>query len=350
MDIKSNNFISKISVNNKRDRVNLGIEVLRMILCFWVLTFHCAGNKYKKNYKILKTFYHVPTFMIISFYLSNKLFSFPNIIKIKQRIARLLFPYLLIPIIQLLILILFFNYKITVKLFVNKILIDLLLQYITGYRTYVHLWFIQILIFLTFFFLIIIFIFKKKFFFIIQFIQITAYFFQYNEMNYNIFNRYKPHLRATSHIIEMTPIAISGIILAKIEILKNLTNHRIKVIFFCFMILFLLYNYNIFGDFKGFPYSGIKNNIAGVCLFISFSLIPFENIKKILFFKIIRQLSSYTGGIYYFHGIIRLFIQRLSFITYKFFFNCFIIYIVSYIICVVGTKIFNKSIFKYLFN
>ena len=350
MEIKNNNLEFKINVNNKKNRVNLGIEILRMILCFWVLSFHCAGNKYKNNYKILKTFYHVPTFMIISFYFSNKLFLYPNIIKIKERISRLLFPYLLIPIIKLIILILFFKTKITFKLFVNKILIDLLLQYITGYKIYVPLWFIQKLIFLTIFFLIINFILKKKFFLILQFILKIAYFLQYSEMNYNIFNRYKKHLRTTKHFIDLVPIAITGLILANIEIVKKLGNHRIKTIIFCFMILFLIYNYKIFGNFKGFHYSGIKNNVAGVCLFISFSLIPFENIKKMLFLKVIRQLTSNTGGIYYFHGIIGIFIKKLSFITYNYFFNCFIIYIVCYIICIVGTKIFNKSIVKYLFN
>ena len=269
----NNNIYSKTSVN-------LGIEILRMILCFWVITFHFAGNKNKKNYKILNTYYHVPTFMIISFYLSNKLFSTLNILKIKQRISRLLLPYIVIPILKLVILILFLHYKISFKLFVNKILIDLLLQYSSGYRTYVILWFIQQLIFLTIFFLIIIIIFKNNSFFILHFIQILTYFLQYNEINYKVFYRYKSHLRATSHIIEMTPIAISGLILANIEILKKLSNHKIKSIFFCFFYLFLIYNYKVFGDFKGFPYSGIKNNAAGILLFIFFSLILLKESRK----------------------------------------------------------------------
>ena len=173
---------------------------------------------------------------------------------------------------------------------------------------------------------------------------------QYNEINYKVFYRYKSHIRATSHIIEMTPIAIIGLILANIEIFKNLSNHKIKSIFFCFIFLFLIYNYNVFGQFRGFPYSGIKNNAAGILLFISFSLIPFEKIKKKLLFVIIRQLTRYTGGIYYFHGIIGFLINQLSFLKYKYFLNCFIIYIISFIICMVGTKIFSKNIIKYLFN
>ena len=333
MEIKNNKSkVNNNTNNNKRNKVNIGIEILRVILCFWVLTFHLYKNKNRKHCKILNTYYHVPTFMIISFYLTNKLFSIPNIIKIKQRIIRLLFPYLMLPIIKLL----FSIPKISFKLFVNRLLIDLLVQYITGYRTYVILWFIQMLLFLTIFFLIIVFIFKNNSFFIFQLIQIIAYFFQYNEFNYNIFYRYKKHLRATSHIVEMLPIAISGLILAYLEILKKLSNHRIKSIVYCFTILSLIYNYNIFGSFKGFFYSGIENNLAAICLFISFSLIPFERIKLKFFFNIIKQLTSYTGGIYYFHGIIGPYINKLPFLKYQYFMKCFISYIVNYIFCMIG--------------
>ena len=349
-----NKNIKNYFLNMERSKINFGIEILRMILCFWVLNFHFNKNKNRKYYKILNTFYHVPTFMIISFYLSNKLFSTLDIIKIKQRIYRLLLPYLVIPIIKLLIDSFYFHYKTSFKEFIIKAFIDLLLQYITGFRIYVFLWYILALILLTIFFLIIFLIFNKNLFFILQFIQIIAYAFQYNEMNYNLFsrynNRYNKHLRIGAFIIEMVPIAVSGIIIAKIEILKKLSNHRIITIFFCFCFLFLLYNYNIFGNFKGFNYSGIKNNFAGICIFISFSLISFKNIKNNLFFKIIKQLTSYTGGIYYFHGIIgKLLIIKLYFYKYPFI-NCIIIYIVCYIRCMVGNKIFRKSIVKYLFN
>ena len=116
--------------NNKRNKANIGIEILRVILCFWVLTFHLYKNKNRKHYKILNTYYHVPTFMIISFYLTNKLFSIPNIVKIKQRITRLLFPYLMLPIIKSL----FSISKISFKIFINRLLINLLVQYINGYK------------------------------------------------------------------------------------------------------------------------------------------------------------------------------------------------------------------------
>ena len=354
MEKKNNKYKFNTIANIKRSKINFGIEILRMILCLWVIYFHFYKNKNRKYYKILNTFYHVPTFMIISFYLSNKLFSTLNIIKIKQRIYRLLLPYLVLLIIKLLIDTFYFHYKSSFKEFIIKAFIDLLLQYMTGLRICLRFWDIQALIFLTIFFLIIFLIFKKNSYFILKFLQIIAYFFQYNEINYKVFsrfnNRYNIHLRIGAFIIEMVPIAVSGIIIAKMEILKKLFNHRIISIFFCFCYLFLIYNYNIYASFKGFPYSGIENNSAGICIFISFSLIPFEKIKNNLFFTIIKQLTSYTGGIYYFHGIIgRLLINKIYFYKYDHI-NCFIIYIVCYIICMVGTIIFRKSIVKYLFN
>ena len=83
----------KYSRNNYKS--NLGIEILRMILCFWVITFHFAGNKNKTKYKILNTFYHVPTFMLISFYFSYNTFFLNDITKFKKRLERLLIPYII---------------------------------------------------------------------------------------------------------------------------------------------------------------------------------------------------------------------------------------------------------------
>lgn len=89
----------KYSRNNYTS--NLGIEILRMILCFWVISFHFAGNTNKIKYKILNTFYHVPTFMLISFYFSYNTFISNDITKCKKRLERLLIPYIIWPIIFL---------------------------------------------------------------------------------------------------------------------------------------------------------------------------------------------------------------------------------------------------------
>lgn len=325
-------------------KINLGIEILRMILCFWVISFHCSGNG--KNYKILKTFFHVPTFMMISSYFSYYNFTTNNIIKIKSRIERLIIPYIISPIIHIGIECLF-QIKIKMKFYINK----LIFQYIFGYSLLIHLWYVQTLLFFTIFFEIIFLFFKEKFLLILALIAIISYWLQYSEINYNIFINYTPKISQLSRIIEMLPIAITGINLCFMDLLNILKIHYKKSIFFSIIIFYFIYNYNIFGEFKHYqPFSGIKQNIAALCLFISFSLIPFNKINNEFFFIIFRQISSYTGGIYYFHLTINDFLIRIFKHKLKSFFKCYIIYIFGYLISFIGTKIFRKNKFKYLFN
>ena len=79
----------------------LGIEILRMILAFWVLIYHCY-NKSKKIQKIISSrFFHVPTFMLLSFYYCFPNLSSRNISKIIQRYERLFIPYIIWPFIIL---------------------------------------------------------------------------------------------------------------------------------------------------------------------------------------------------------------------------------------------------------
>ena len=272
--------------------INFGIQILRMILSFWVIVFHFGGHKIKKKYKILNSFFHVPTFMIISFYFSSKIYSPKNILKIKFRLEKLLIPFVIIPIIRFGIIILLYKKRKIKKLFIN-----LLLQYITGYKIIICLWFLHILILFIIFFEIIYLLFQKRYLFVLHLLAIISYWFQYSEINYKIFIKYKRHLRAVSHFFEMMPIAVTGLTLGYIKIMSLLSIYRIKTIFFSIVILCFIYNYNIFGEFRGFFYSGIKKNIAALTLFLSFYLIPFEKIKNTFILNIIREISSYTGGI-----------------------------------------------------
>jgi len=80
---------------------NLGIQVLRTILCLWVVFFHCLNIKYayKKKYAFIFTkFYHVPCFTFISFYFNANIFIQKNCKKIIIRLQRLLIPYFIYPI------------------------------------------------------------------------------------------------------------------------------------------------------------------------------------------------------------------------------------------------------------
>jgi fucose 4-O-acetylase-like acetyltransferase len=64
---------------------NYSLELLRFILCFWVVLHHCC--KYVGKFKGR---FHVPTFMIMSFYFYYNSLKAKTIIKINQRFERIL--------------------------------------------------------------------------------------------------------------------------------------------------------------------------------------------------------------------------------------------------------------------
>ena len=84
----------------RRKSIYLGIELLRFLLCFWVVIFHCSNYKKKHSKYILRAF-HVPTFFVISFYFFYPILFKKNIDKNITRFHRLLIPYLLWPILLL---------------------------------------------------------------------------------------------------------------------------------------------------------------------------------------------------------------------------------------------------------
>ena len=86
----------------KSKNINLGIQILRTILCFWVVCFHCLDDKkisYITFYITKKKQYHVSCFIFISFYFSYNIFNQRLINKFKNRIERLLISYIIWPII-----------------------------------------------------------------------------------------------------------------------------------------------------------------------------------------------------------------------------------------------------------
>ena len=80
---------------NINKKINYSLELLRLILSFWVV----LQRTYKTIPKFNKAKFHVPAFMIISFYyFYYNTLKIKNIIKINQRFQRILIPYIIWPI------------------------------------------------------------------------------------------------------------------------------------------------------------------------------------------------------------------------------------------------------------
>ena len=56
----------------KKKTINYGLEILRMLMSFWIVLNHLYNPKNKQiNNIIIRHRFHVPTFLIISFYFSK---------------------------------------------------------------------------------------------------------------------------------------------------------------------------------------------------------------------------------------------------------------------------------------
>ena len=171
------NYISIEKPKLIDNKVNLGIQLLRVFLCFWVLLYHFC-DKYKINYNLFflihHRLFHVPCFSFLSFYYSYNAFFSYNMKYIKKRLVRLLIPFILWPVIALI----FNNYIIHYEKIIT--FHELKLQLLVGRQFYVPLWYLFSTLFLTILFYIISKLCNNHFLLIIQFLAIFSYFAQYS--------------------------------------------------------------------------------------------------------------------------------------------------------------------------
>ena len=329
----------------QKQKRNLGLQILRVLLCFWVVLFHCL-RYYKNSFlkMILHKKYHVPCFFFLSFYYFFPIIKQINIIKMRNRLERLFVPYLIWP-----IFIWFFNNALYLLIKTNRfgrILLfqELKIQLIVGRKFFIQLWYLFNLLFLTFFFFILHYFFKNHFFKLISVFGIFCYYFQYSKYKYNFLFSYKDSIRnSVGHFIESFPISVCSFILYSNNIIQFLKFHRIISLISISIILIIIF---IYGEPD--TYSGIEKNIFASLAFIEFYLIPLDKFNNNLVNSIITIITNYTQGIYCLHTITKYYLL-LYFELRSNFYICIIIYIISYIISFFGFKLFKTNKLKYLF-
>ena len=335
---------------NASKKRNLGIQVLRMFLCFRIVLLHYYSSKNIFIKKLKKRRFQVPCFFFISFYFLYPTISQKNKNKFILRLERLLVPYIIHPIInwiinKLMFLIIKFNrYNGFLKLK------DLTTQIIVGRGIYgiAVLWFHFNLLIFTIFFFIFSFILSNHFLNFFQIFALASYTLQYSGINYRFFKQYTENIwMSIGNLIETFPIAIFAFYFSSIQSNKILLNNRKKCLLFSFLFLYLLSKFDIYAEIKGFSSPGIKQIFISLFLFIFFSLIPFEifNSKVLLF---IEQLTKYTQGIYCLHFLFQYYL-RLKFEKRGSFFGCILLYIISYLVSFIGFSVFSGTKLKFLF-
>lgn len=331
--------------------INLGIELLRFLLCNWIVIVHCSVIS-KKYIKYFNRGFHVPTFFFISFYFYYESLSQRNICKIIARFQRLLIPYfiwsLIIFLVNNILFALFslgqYDTKLTLK--------DLYIQLMIGSRYHTIFWFQFNMIFISLIFTIISFSCKAKLLEIFQAFGVLSFYFHISGLNYSLFAFNPLSKKSCGCLIEMIPLSILGCIFRAKNFNLKLDNFSYYHHILLSIIIYILFYFDIFINSKGFFYPNILLNIfASTALFLFFASLSIENLKNYRLKQIIKNITKYTGGIYYIHPIYRDYFRKyiLYFSKRNYYYNSFIIYIICYISCFLGNKLFKNTKFKYLF-
>lgn len=331
---------------------NVGLAVLRAIMCFMVVLCHCwdATNAHG----ILKVFnltqnFAVPVFILMSFILVQRSLVEHNKLKMQKRFERLLIPQIGWAIIYWVV------YIVVDLLFstgLNLSISDLIWQMFFGHSPKLNatMWYQVDLIYLTLLFLIVILIFKKNYIAVLSLLAALAIFIQYSGINM-IFDSLRFELKfPIGRFFEILPVAVAGFLVASTNLLEKLKSHRVITAFLSVFTIFISYKYGVFSSVPGYGYQGIKMIVIAFSFVALFYVIPFEKIPQKAT-KIILQLTNYTMGIYCMHRMVSYILNTVIFDTpINNFVGCIVIYIICYIIAWIGTLLLGKTKLKALFN
>ena len=343
------NSDENIKLNHSSKRI-LGIEILRMFLCFRIVLHHYYSSNNKYILKLKQNQFQVSCFFFISFYFLYPTISQTNFKKIKLRLERLFIPYIIYPVLvwiisNLMFLIIKFN-RFNRLLTLKELILNLLVG--KGIFGIGVLWFHFNLLILTLLFFIFSYFLKTYFLTIFQVIASISLIIQYSEISYKFFSQYKINISMpVGNLTETLSIAVFAFYSASNNIFKLFLQNRKRNIFFSCFLLYLIFNYKVFSHLNGYSSTGIKHNISSFLLFNIFILIPFEKLNsKIIIY--IQQITKFTQGIYCLHFLIQYYL-KLKFDKNGTFIGVIILYIISYIFSLIGFKTFHKTKLKFLF-
>ena len=280
----------KINIKNifAKKKLCLGIQILRIIFSFHILVFHCINKKKYKSKFINSVELDLKTFFIISFFFSYNTFTSRNILKIKQRLKRLLIPYILWPII-------FFIVD-NINSFSNIILFKkikyLYYQVLVGIGIDIVFWFLFNLIFVSILFLIIIFLFKKRYLLYLIIIGILSFLFENSSFYKNmplIFNKiaYFSVRQIPSSFISV----FLGFYISSIKAIDKINKFKyknfIRILFLSIFFVFVFAN----GIFNKYLFISIFiPYFRAISLFFFFMIFPFDKIKNDIYYYTIKIL------------------------------------------------------------
>ena len=335
-------------------KYNWGIAILRLFLTFLVILNHfweandaaIGGTAVFIKLRSIA----VPTFMLLSFFLTERDIGNPTSEKIKKRLIRLSVPFFMWGAGSWLVL--FLAEKI-----LNLDIIDgfraLFWQLVSGHAYHVNapLWYMAVLIWLTIIYSIIFILPNKRASFVfIQIIAIVAVILQYSGLNYSLFKDMPFEMKyPLGRVVEVIPYATLGYDIAHLQIYDWLKENKHRATFALWTSLAMTILLLVFGqtsNIAGFGYNGIFRMIVSFSLLTFFYLLPMEHISEDTV-KRLKTITAHTFGIYCLHylvgNVLNIIANRIQVDINKIIF-CISLYIICYVIAAVISRIPSRFV------
>ena len=341
----------EIKDNNTNQR-NLGIDFLRVWMCFGVVLIHFWMPE-STNSEIERWFIHqtqqlaVPVFMLISFVVLSKegtgfLMSKE---KLGKRLKRLAIPVAIWAIVYAAIYLLaqtllHKDYNINIGTFLSQLFI--------GHEYNKPMWFQNTLIYFTVLFYLIYKVdehWRGGGILCLLMLTMVSFVFQYSGLNHQMLDSIEENIRIPlGRFINMLPYACMGILLVQSGVLNYLRSHPISVLVLTTVFVLICIFVPEWGT-DTFGSNGLGLYLMCISLVAIFYILPFEKLP-LGCQKIISVFSKYTLGIYCIHNMIggfynQILVPRFGFPYYSLI-ECLIVFAVSLVISVLIYQIPNK--------
>lgn len=335
---------------------NIGLAILRTIMCFMVVLCHCwDAPNVQGVMKIISLTrgYAVSVFMLMSFILVQQTLVEHKKSKLIARFERLLIPQFGWAIIY------WGVYSFIDMIFDTQLehgIKDLIWQMFLGHSPQLNatMWYQVDLIYLTLLFLAVILIFQKNYETVLMILGFLALAAQYSGINL-IFDNLRFELKyPLGRFAEMLPIAVGGFVISSHKILEKLKSHTWIVIISSIAIIGVEELHGLLPSAPGYGYSGIRMIAVAASFVALFYVIPFDRLNDRMK-KLLQTITKYTMGIYCMHRLVSTLLSIAIIhwdiaVSVNSFNMCILIYILCFVLSWIGSMLLGKTKLNALFN
>ena len=321
---------------NMRSKKEVGLSVLRMLMCFEVVLCHFWNDT---DYSIICAPFHffqsyaLPVFMMLAFYLSGEKMLKCDCGFVRNRMCRLIVPHIAWTIIYAGVL------SVIGGIFGTDLLNwkDAIWQLFTGHSPRINpsMWYQIMLIVLTLVYTTIFYYMPRKGYVVVCMLLIFAYMLQYTGINYEVFFGMRYEL-PIGRLCEMIPFATVGVLGSRYGFKQGVDR---RLFYLCAILLVCAIVFDV--EPLGFGYAGVRCLFVAMLMIVVALAVPSDKLPVAICERI-HGITDFTLGIYCMHRLVGLILVRvleqLGIETGTFLMCCYV-YVICYMCCLAVSKI-----------